>query len=263
MSNKSFLTSNTDAISGNQNFVATSLNVNNKKTTSGQEVKPVNKRAVIIASAAAASGTPLPPFSSLTPEQQQKYFAWIKQLHTPSDSESIQHSMVANSDISTSNILQPSVLLINQQQQKSLRNTFDLGNKTNTSQSINDIGTIGSGRPRFNDNSSTLKNLSQPASLAYFLSQEKDNQNRSSSLFTSCTALQKHSTDIFQTNNTRPLSQFSLNTLFSVPNKSGFGLERSASTVFGNQLPQSQQQVSQSKNVFSSSVITTTASGKL
>ncbi|KAI1714509.1 protein FAM [Ditylenchus destructor] len=45
-----------------------------------EEMRLLREQAARIASAAVAAGTPLPPLSSLTPEQQHQYFSWIKQL---------------------------------------------------------------------------------------------------------------------------------------------------------------------------------------
>lgn len=200
----------------------------------------------------------MPPLSSLTLEQQQKCFSWIKQLNPTTESEKQSHTL--NTNILAS---------INQQQnQQSLKNIFknDLFDSSCTSHLNNDIGAIGSERLRANDN--TVSKNSFNFFLPYLSSHDYKKQNKILSPFVSCTAVQSdHPSDTFRSSNNiiLPVSQFSSNALFSKePNKNNrFGSDYNTSTVFGNQsipLLSQQQHVSQLKNV-PFSVTTNTSSG--
>lgn len=99
----------------------------------------VRQRAALIA--AAAAGTPLPPLSSLTPDEQRQYFEWIKQLPVNASAFSTDISLLP---FTAAKLFSGSTSLP--------KDTFDfMGEQMQPLlSSTSSIGAIGSGRPRNN-----------------------------------------------------------------------------------------------------------------
>lgn len=102
------------------------------------EMESVRQRAALIA--AAAAGTPLPPLSSLTPEEQRQYFEWIKRL--PVNSTNALGGVKSTAD-SLPLPFTPGELFTGSSSLSKNNDNFLSGSK-----SSGVIGAIGSGRPR-------------------------------------------------------------------------------------------------------------------
>lgn len=120
------------------------------------DMESVRQRAELIA--AAAAGTPLPPLSSLTPDEQRQYFEWIKRLPVnastptpPIPTNASPLPFTAAEWFSDSNSLPKDTL------------NFMSGYAQPSLSSIASIGAIGSGRPRNNNNISPK----QPTHLTF------------------------------------------------------------------------------------------------
>lgn len=66
-----------------------------------EELQFLRQRAALIAQAAALAGTPLPPLDSLTADEQQKYFNWIKQQLSMSEQRQCAAAVVEPTTINT------------------------------------------------------------------------------------------------------------------------------------------------------------------